>query len=109
MKLLILARMDLKIPKDRIAYLISCAEAKAANDTAIKRPDLRRPWKTMLGMVNAFDELNAIRQKCDSANILCHEITDVGILHVESNELACIAVGPDEDEKIDHVVGDIKL
>ena len=60
--------------------------------------------------VNSEEELLAIEQKAIELGIECHVITDSG--RTEFNGVptkTCLALGPDESEKIDKITGHLKL
>lgn len=60
--------------------------------------------------VNSEEELLAIRDKAVEAGLEVHLITDSGKteFHGEPTN-TCLAIGPDEAEKIDPITGDLEL
>ena len=60
--------------------------------------------------VDSEAELLEIGQKAEDAGLTVHVITDAG--HTEFGGVptkTCLAIGPDEEEKIDAVTGNLKL
>jgi peptidyl-tRNA hydrolase, PTH2 family len=60
--------------------------------------------------VDSESELLEIARKAEDAGLTVHVITDAG--HTEFGGVptkTCLAIGPDEDEKIDAITGHLKL
>ena len=61
-------------------------------------------------VVNSEQELLDIEAKAKAAGVECHVVTDSG--RTEFNGVptkTCLALGPDYDEKIDPITGNLKL
>ena len=60
--------------------------------------------------VSSEDELLAVYEKARAAGLVVHMITDRGITEFGGVPTrTCLAVGPDYDERIDPVTGDLEL
>ncbi len=111
MKQALLVRMDLKLPKGKMAA--QCGHA--AVDAALKanREDLA-VWRTE-GMAKIVlkvadeKELYKYIQMAKDAKLATSVITDAGRTVVEPGTVTCGAIGPADDAKIDAIVGHLKL
>jgi len=54
-------------------------------------------------------ELLGIYQKAKEANLPCSLIKDVGLTEFKEPTFTCVAIGPDEEEKINKITGSLKL
>lgn len=60
--------------------------------------------------VNSLEELMDIKNKADELNIPNAVVTDTGRTEFHGEPtVTCIAIGPDESEKIDKITGDLLL
>ena len=92
------------------------SECKFQDDQVILTMDDRtRSWltgefKKICVYVNSEDELLAIYEQAREANLICSLIRDNG--HTEFNGVktyTAVAVGPDRNEKIDVITGNLPL
>ena len=103
MKQAILIRNDLKLPKGKMA-----AQAAHASVEAVLRSDkdIIKEWRSEgMGKIalKVEDERELLKylQLAKDQGLVCALITDAG--------RTCIAIGPDDDEKIDNITSDLKL
>jgi len=107
----IVVRADLKLPKGKAA-----AQAAHAAVEAVLRSDkdLVRSWRAE-GMakivLKAADERELLRlnQQAKDAGLVTAVITDAGRTVVAPGTRTSMAAGPDEEEKLDAVFGEMKL
>jgi len=74
-------------------------------------------WKWLNGSftkivlyVNSEDELRDLYNKAEAEGLLCSFIVDSGFTEFHGNKTAtCIAIGPDWEDKIDEITGDLPL
>lgn len=59
--------------------------------------------------VSNLDELEVLRQKASDCNLITSIISDAGRTQVNSGTVTCLGIGPDDDEKIDAIVKELKL
>ncbi len=108
MKLAIVVRKDLGMSCGKIAGQVGHASVMAykasTNETWYSEGQKKIVLKTEDGVT-----LTTIACDAESKNLSVHYVRDFGLTQVEPNTLTCIAIGPDTDEKIDSVVGDLKL
>jgi PTH2 family peptidyl-tRNA hydrolase len=65
--------------------------------------------KKIVLKTETIESLTIIANDAESKNLSVHYVHDFGLTQIDPNTLTCIAIGPDEDEKIDAVVGGLKL
>ncbi|BAM70797.1 MULTISPECIES: aminoacyl-tRNA hydrolase [unclassified Methanothermobacter] len=111
MKQVIIVRSDLKMGKGKIA-----AQACHASIGSFKRTeeDKIRKWelegsKKVIVSVNSLDELLEIYRAVKEAGISNYLVRDAGHTQIPAGTITCLGVGPDDDEKIDKITGDLKL
>lgn len=111
MKQVILIRQDLKLPKGKAV----AQGAHASVDAVLKSDkDIVKKWKQQ-GMakialkVENEKELYKYIQSAKDNGLITSIITDAGRTVVAPGTTTCGAIGPEEDSKIDVIVGDLKL
>tara|TARA_Y100000310_G_C20660332_1_gene804391 strand:- start:478 stop:819 length:342 start_codon:yes stop_codon:yes gene_type:complete len=111
LKQVIIIRQDLKLPKGKAA----AQSAHASVDAVLKsNSDLVKSWRKA-GMakivVKVKDEkaLVKIFQKAKDNNITASLITDAGKTVVAPGTKTCVALGPDEEEELDLITGELSL
>ena len=55
------------------------------------------------------EELLALKKLADEKNITSYLVIDAGRTQIPTSSVTVLALGPDEDEIIDEVTGDLKL
>jgi len=111
MKQAILVRADLKLPKGKTA-----AQAAHASVEAVLKSDkdIIRKWRNegMAKIVLKVDdekELYKYLQQAKDSNLTTSIITDAGKTVVAPGTTTCGAIGPDEENKIDNIIKNLKL
>ena len=111
MKLAIVVRKDLGMSCGKIAGQVGHASVMAysqnlniATDVWYEEGQKKIVLKTEDGI-----SLATIASDAESKGLDVHYVRDFGLTQIEPNTLTCIAIGPDEDEKINAVVGELKL
>lgn len=119
-KQVIVLRNDLNMRKGKmvaqgahasIMFLVRrlCDPDAGAKDEVI-REWLNHGMTKICVRVESEAELLAIEQKARDAGVMVHLITDAG--HTEFGGVptrTCLAVGPDEDERVNAITGTLKL
>lgn len=110
-KQVILVRADLKLPKGKAA----AQAAHASVDAVLKSgQDVLKKWKGT-GMakivLKVADEKELVLhfQAAKELNIACSLITDAGRTVVSPGTKTAVAIGPDEEEKIDKITKNLKM
>jgi peptidyl-tRNA hydrolase, PTH2 family len=111
MKLAIIVRKDLDMRTGKIAGQVGHASVAAYRMT---ESDKREKWydegqKKIVLKVTNENELRSIAANAISNKLLVREIRDFGLTQIDPNTLTCISIGPDDDNKIDFVIKDLKL
>jgi peptidyl-tRNA hydrolase, PTH2 family len=111
LKQLILIRADLKLPKGKLA-----AQAAHASVEAVLKSEKEKvkEWRSegMAKIVVKVDdkkELYRYLQSAKDAGLITALITDAGKTVIAAGTETCMAIGPDEEEKIDEITRNLKL
>jgi PTH2 family peptidyl-tRNA hydrolase len=116
MKMAIVVRKDLKMSCGKIAGQVAHAAIRTYWDAEEYDPKNKvGDWvhknneiKVVL-KVNSEEELLNVKQKCIDSGVPWAIVHDAGKTQIEPNTLTSIGIGPDEDDVIDEIVGDLKL
>ena len=110
-KQVILIRQDLKLPKGKMA-----AQAAHASVEAVLRSEKDKvaKWRSegMKKIVLKVDDLKELQKYngiAKSKNLVTAVITDAGLTTVEPGTITCMAIGPDKEDIIDRVTGNLKI
>src|SRR3989338_784896 len=111
MKQAILIRQDLKLSKGK-----AVSQGSHASVEAVLRSDKDKvaKWRKegmakIVLKVKDLKELNNFNQLAKDSGLVTALITDAGRTTVEPGTVTALAIGPDEDEKIDKITKDLKL
>lgn len=107
----IIVRQDLKLPKGKLA-----AQAAHASVDAVLKSDskLVKTWREE-GMAKIVlkvkDEKELIRsfQQAKDEGLTASLITDAGKTVVAPGTKTCVAIGPDAEENVDSITGELSL
>jgi PTH2 family peptidyl-tRNA hydrolase len=111
MKQVILIRQDLKMPKGKLAAQASHASVDAVlNSDKIK---IER-WKNQGGKklilkVKDINELKKYFNRAKKEKLVTVIIKDAAKTFFKKSVVTCIAIGPDEDSKIDSITKELSL
>lgn len=109
--MVILARQDLKLPKGKLAA--QCAHA--AVEATLKSSSAKvKSWqdqgqKKVVLKVADEKEMMEYQQKAKAEGLVAAVITDAGRTVIAPGTKTCIGIGPDAEEKIDKVTGDLQM
>ena len=111
MKQVILVRTDLKLPKGKMA--VQCAHASSESLLKSHKDDISK-WrsegmKKIVLKVEDKKELLEYKNKAEDAGLVTALITDAGKTVVAPGTMTCLGIGPDKEEKIDKVTGNLKM
>ena len=109
----IIIRTDLKMQRGKIASQASHASVTAAYKTLQKNPDKFKKWYNSMAKiilkVGSEKELLKIAAMARSNKLVTEVIRDAGRTQIAPGTITALGIGPDEDEKIDKVIKDLKL
>ncbi len=111
MKLVVLVRMDLKLPKGKLAVQV----AHAAVDCVLKSDRrLVDAWKKdaakkVVLKVEGEKDLFDYQERARDAKLKSALISDAGRTTVAPGTITCLGIGPDEEGKIDALTKDLKI
>ena len=111
MKQVILARKDLKMDKGKLAAQVAHASAKLVLDS--DRKTLKK-WldsgaKKVILKVESKKELLKFKRQAERMGLKTALITDSAKTFFKRPTTTCLGIGPDKDEKIDSVTGQLQM
>ena len=111
MKQVIIMRSDLNMSRGKIAAQAchaSLGSFKKSEASKLRKWESEGGKKVVLKVESLEDlyEIYEIAKKRDTASYL---VRDAGHTELPSSTVTCLAIGPDDDEKIDKITGDLKL
>lgn len=111
LKQVILIRMDLKLPKGKLAVQAAHASVSAVINSDKEKVDEWNHSGMKKSVLKVEDEKELIKylQMAKDAGLKTALITDAGRTVVEPGTKTCIGIGPDEEEKIDEITGKLSL
>ncbi len=111
MKQVILVRQDLKLPKGKMASQVAHASLEAALDSGKDRLNEWRSEGSKKVVLRVKDEaeLFSFYESAKRSKLKAVLIRDAGKTVVEPGTATAVAIGPDEDGKIDRITGKLKM
>ena len=111
MKQVMVVRTDLKMRKGKIAA--QCCHGavgayKKSPTDKIKKWENDAYGKVVL-KVPTLDELTELKKLADEKGIVNYLVVDAGRTQIPTSSVTVLALGPDEDEILDELTGDLKL
>jgi peptidyl-tRNA hydrolase, PTH2 family len=110
-KQVILVRQDLKLPKGKMSAQVAHAAVEAAFKSSKAKFDAWHSTGMKKSVLKVVDEkeMFTYQQLAKNEGLVTAVITDAGRTVVEPGTKTCMAIGPDDAEKIDKVTGKLKL
>ena len=111
MKQVMIVRTDLKMRKGKIAAQCCHGSIGAYMKSP---PDKIRKWEyeayaKVVLKVQTLEELTQLKKIADEKGIANYLVVDAGRTQIPTSSVTVLALGPDEDEIINEVTGDLKL
>ena len=104
-------RADLKLSKGKL-----CVQAAHASIGSYKKADgkIRNEWenhgsKKVAVKVEALKDLMGIYDRAKRARLPCSLIKDAGRTEVPPGTITAVGIGPESEENIDAVTGELKM
>ena len=110
-KQVILVRMDLDLPKGKLAAQVghACVEAVLRSDKKIVTLWRNQGMRKIVLKVENQRDLLKFNQLAKESGLVTAMITDAGKTVVEPGTLTCVGIGPEREEKIDKITKDLKM
>ena len=111
MKQAILVRMDLKLPKGKMAGQCAHAAVESVYNSRKSKVAMWRAQGAKKVVLKVADkkELLMYRRKAEKEGLVAALIIDAGKTFFKKPTATCLGIGPDADSKIDKIVGHLKL
>ena len=110
MKQVILVRKDLKLSRGKLASQCSHASVEAVlKSDKEKKNEWRKFSKKVVLKVRDEKELLDLKKLADREKLVTALIKDAGRTEIKPGTITCLAIGPDEDKKIDKITGKLKI
>lgn len=111
MKQVILVRQDLKLDKGKMSAQVAHASTQAVlkSDKDVVDEWSEEGMKKSVLKVKDEKELVQYFQKAKDSGLVVSLIVDAGKTAIAPGTKTCVGIGPDEDDKIDEITGDLKL
>ncbi|MEK6835671.1 MAG: peptidyl-tRNA hydrolase Pth2 [Nanoarchaeota archaeon] len=110
MKQIILVRKDLKLSPGKLASQCSHASVEAVlKSDKDKIQEWRNFSKKVILKVQDEKELLKYKKLADKAKLVTALIKDAGRTEVKPGTITCLAIGPDDDKKVDKITGKLKI
>jgi len=109
-KQVILVRNDLKLPKGKLAVQVSHASVGAlvkSHKDDIEKWQMEGQKKVVLKVKN-LEELLEYKNKAEDLGLVTALIEDAGKTVLKPGTITCLGIGPDKEERIDKVTGNLK-
>lgn len=114
LKMALVVRSDLKMGKGKIASQCSHAAIMCYQESMYNNGDTLRNWvltgqpKIVL-KVDSVEQLQEVFERAVDEGVLAKGVLDAGKTQLEPGTETVIGIGPDAAEKIDKIVGHLKL
>lgn len=109
--MVILVRVDLKLPKGKMSAQCAHAAVEAAlkSDKSLLKEWRNEGQKKIILRVENEKELFSHIQTAKDLGITTSVITDAGKTVIAPGTVTCGAIGPDLEEKIDNITNELKM
>ena len=107
----IIVRNDLKLPKGKLSAQVAHASVESVLKTdkdIVSKWRLNGQMKIVLKVDNKEELIKYFNLAKDN-NISCSLITDAGKTVIAPGTMTCCGLGPDNEEKIDNIIKELKL
>ncbi len=111
LKQAILVRQDLKLPKGKMSAQVAHASVEAVLKSS---KESVRQWraggmKKIVLKVKDLAELHHYHGLAEGSGLVTAAITDAGHTTVPAGTTTCLAIGPDNEDRIDRITGNLKI
>lgn len=111
MKQVILVIQDLKLPKGKLAAQVAHASVEAVlkSDKTKVQEWRREGMKKVVLKVKTKEDLYKYKSDAELNKLVTGLITDAGKTVVAPGTVTCMAIGPDDEDKIDQITKNLKM
>ncbi len=111
LKQVILVRVDLKMPKGKLAAQVAHASVDAVGKTDRRTLDEWKAGGSKKVVLKVADEKELLdfENIARTAGIKAALIRDAGRTVLEPGTITCLAIGPDYESRIDRITGSLKV
>jgi len=114
MKQAIVVRTDIKMGKGKLAAQVAHASVTAFIESMQKDKSKVEAWlnegqKKIVLKIENLDKLLELYKKAKERNLIAVLIEDKGLTQLKPGTITCLAIGPDEDNRIDEITSSLKL
>lgn len=114
MKQVIVARVDLKMGKGKLAAQVAHASLAAAEEAMARRERWFSDWKDhgqrkIVVRAHSEEELRELLKKVRARKLPAALIEDAGLTQLNPGTATCLGIGPAPDEELDPITGNLKL
>ena len=114
LKMVFVNNHELKMGKGKIAAQVGHAAVKATLQAGELRPELLDAWlstgqKKVCVKADDVSQLEEIEHQAKHHHILTSKIHDAGHTQIPAGSYTVLALGPEEEEKLDALTGKLKL
>jgi PTH2 family peptidyl-tRNA hydrolase len=111
MKLVVIVRQDLKLPKGKLAAQVAHAAVEATFKSSKSKLDEWRAQgqKKIVLKVKDDKELLDYLKMARSEKLITALITDAGKTCIAQGTKTCLGIGPDSEQKIDKLTGKLPM
>lgn len=111
LKQVVLARQDLKLPKGKLAVQVAHASVEAVlrSDRSLVKEWRNEGMKKIVLKVADLKELHKFNQQAKEQGLTTALITDAGLTTIPAGTTTCLAIGPDDEDKIDKLTIHLKI
>jgi PTH2 family peptidyl-tRNA hydrolase len=107
----IVVRKDIDMGKGKTCAQVSHASLEAYVKSG---KEIREQWRMegarkVVVKCDSLEQLMEILEQARRAGLTCVSITDAGLTQIEPGTMTCIGIGPDEEAKVDRIIGKLKL
>ena len=110
-KQMIVLRKDLEMSdgKKCVQSCHACLGAYRKTKKSIIKKWENEGQKKVVLEVNSKEELFKLHEKAKKEKISCYLVEDAGLTELEPGTVTALAIGPDDENKIDRITGSLKL
>lgn len=111
MKQVIVVRKDLKMDPGKLSVQVAHASLESALRSSKDKVEAWREEgaKKVVVKVDSEKELLELQKKAKSLKLVASLIIDAAKTFFDKPTVTCLGIGPDEDERIDKVTGNLKM